>query len=303
MKARLNFSTFAFLDCDLLILDEVLAVGDIVFKQKCYNRMDELIRKDTTIILVTHSVQYVNNFCNKVLVLNNGKQEFCGEKGEGVRVYGRLRHKKLRTIDTKKLPDKTSKEEILTKLADNSWQGETIDWPDISMFPIIQPIRRNNIILEQFLMLNREGIETTLFEQGEEVIIFYTFRVVDEPVEGIPVGSVLILDNLNNLVHSKDNYQLDQNKDLPETLPPGSFVRFKQKITVNMKAMKYVLRVRMLQIRAEEQAREVIFPAGPPITFDVVVPSKNILFGSFEGMADMPGSSEVQWKISNTSME
>ncbi|MEH1934147.1 MAG: ABC transporter ATP-binding protein, partial [Nostoc sp.] len=56
MKTRLAFSLFAFLECDVLILDEVLAVGDIFFQQKCYARLEELIAKQITIILVTHQL-------------------------------------------------------------------------------------------------------------------------------------------------------------------------------------------------------------------------------------------------------
>jgi lipopolysaccharide transport system ATP-binding protein len=300
MRSRLNFSAFAFLDCDLLILDEVLAVGDIFFKQKCYNRMDELIRANTTIILVTHSVQYVNNFCNKTLVINAGEQAYWGEKEEGVRLYGRMRHKSLRTLTPQSLPDEAKQkqhiERVQRKLVQNNWQGETIDWPDPDLFPTIAPIRKRNLVLEQFLMLNEGGEPTTVFEQGETATIYYTFQVVREAIEGKPAGSLLLFDSLNNLIHAKDNYQHDAGKELPLTLEPGSFIRFKQQITMNLQAKQYILKVRVLQIREEDDAREVIFSAEQASTFDVIVPIKNVLFAPFEGFVDLPGSSQVQWK-------
>lgn len=301
MRARLNFSTFAFLDSDILILDEVLAVGDIVFKQKCYNRMDELIKKNTTIILVTHSVQYVNNFCNKVLVLDNGEQAYCGEKDEGVRVYGRLRHKSLRTLNKKEIkPDsKQAKrlERVHAKLEDDHWSGDEIEWPDLDIFPTIKPIRKNNLVLDQFLLVNKKGIETTLFAQGDVATVYFTFRVVNEPLHGVPTAGILIFDNLNRLVHAKDNYQINPDQELPEDLQPGSLIRFKQQVELNLKAAKYVMRVRALQVRTRgEQVREVVFTAGPPTSFDVIVPRKNALFASFEGLTDLPGSTSVQWK-------
>ena len=307
MRSRLNFSTFAFLDCDILILDEVLAVGDIVFKQKCYNRMDELIQKNTTIILVTHSVQYVNNFCNKVLVLDNGEQAYCGEKDEGVRVYGRMRHKSLRTVDPSQLPAGSKQAErivqVQAKLADDQWAGEEIDWPAIELFPTIQPVHKNNLILDQFMLVNKEGIETTLFEQGDTATAYFTFRVAEEALDGIPAGGILIFDNLNRQVHAKDNYQSNPEKNYPRNLQPGSFIRFKQDVVMNLKPGKYMIRVRMLQVLPEDEVREVVFPAGPPTSFDVIVPMKNALFASFEGLVDLPGSSAVQWKMSQPKTE
>ena len=72
MRIRLAFSLFAFMDCDILILDEVLAVGDIFFKQKCYARLEELIARETAVILVTHSTGVVRRYCKEVIVLNKG---------------------------------------------------------------------------------------------------------------------------------------------------------------------------------------------------------------------------------------
>jgi len=144
--------------------------------------------------------------------------------------------------------------------------------------------------------LNEAGEPTTVFEQSENATIYYTFQVVREAIEGKPAGSLLLFDSLNNLIHAKDNYQLDAGKELPGTLQPGSFIRFKQQITMNLQAKQYILKVRVLQIREEEDAREVIFSAEQASTFDVIVPIKNVLFAPFEGFVDLPGSSQVQWK-------
>ncbi|NSW53001.1 MAG: ATP-binding cassette domain-containing protein [Anaerolineae bacterium] len=299
MRARLNFSTFAFLDCDILVLDEVLAVGDIFFKQKCYQRMDELLKNDTTIILVTHSVQYVNSFCNKALVIDSGEQVYMGEKEEGVRMYGRLRHKQLRTLDTttQKKPELADhKEKVQEKLADDNWQGKEMEWPPLEQFPEILPIRRRNLVLEQFLLQNEEGVMTTVINQGEMVTLYYTFRVVNEPVEGKIAAGVMIFDNLNRVVHGRDNYQANPHMHLPERLEPGSFVRFKQKVKMDIKEGMYIARLRALQVKEDEGLRETIFPSEQVMSFEVILPQKNALFTRFEGMADLAGSSVVQWK-------
>ena len=72
---------------------------------------------------------------------------------------------------------------------------------------------------------------------------------------------------------------------------------------MNLKAGKYIMRLRVLQVRPDDEIREVVFTAGPPTSFDVIVPMKNALFASFDGLADLPGSSQVQWKTAPPTAE
>lgn len=74
MKSRMAFSIASLINPDILILDEVLAVGDGAFRQKSEDKMMEIIRNGTTTLFVSHSVQQVRKLANKVLWLNKGKQ-------------------------------------------------------------------------------------------------------------------------------------------------------------------------------------------------------------------------------------
>lgn len=74
MKSRLAFSIASMVEPDVLILDEVLSVGDGAFKEKSRQRMQEILSSGVTGILVSHSVQQVRSMCNKILWLNHGKQ-------------------------------------------------------------------------------------------------------------------------------------------------------------------------------------------------------------------------------------
>ena len=74
MKSRLAFSIASLVHPDILILDEVLSVGDGAFRKKSENKMREIIADGTTTILVTHSISQVREMCNKVLWLHKGKQ-------------------------------------------------------------------------------------------------------------------------------------------------------------------------------------------------------------------------------------
>lgn len=82
MKSRLAFSIASLVNPDILILDEVLSVGDGAFRKKSENKMKEIIDGGATTILVSHSIEQVRTLCNKVLWLNKGKQVAFGKADE-----------------------------------------------------------------------------------------------------------------------------------------------------------------------------------------------------------------------------
>ncbi|MDW4588078.1 sugar ABC transporter ATP-binding protein, partial [Escherichia coli] len=67
------FAVSAWLDPDILIVDEVLAVGDAAFQKKCAARMKELTKEGRTVLFVSHSMSSVNQMCQKALYLENGR--------------------------------------------------------------------------------------------------------------------------------------------------------------------------------------------------------------------------------------
>ncbi len=82
MKSRLAFSIASLVKPDILILDEVLSVGDGAFRKKSEAKMREIIEGGATTILVSHSLNQVREMCNKVLWLDHGKQIAFGETNE-----------------------------------------------------------------------------------------------------------------------------------------------------------------------------------------------------------------------------
>ena len=72
MVARIGFAIATITKPDILIADEVLAVGDFLFQQKCEKRMKELMAGGTTVILVSHSIEQIERMCSKVAWLSNG---------------------------------------------------------------------------------------------------------------------------------------------------------------------------------------------------------------------------------------
>lgn len=84
MKSRLAFSVACLVQPDILILDEVLSVGDGAFRKKSEAKMREVIGGGATTILVSHSLQQVRDMCNKVLWLHKGKQIAFGDDVQGI---------------------------------------------------------------------------------------------------------------------------------------------------------------------------------------------------------------------------
>jgi len=87
MHMRLGFSLFAFLKPDLLVVDEALSVGDILFQQKCTARIDSLRRGGTSFLFVSHDMEAVRKLCREALVLDGGRAAFLGPSGEAVNRY------------------------------------------------------------------------------------------------------------------------------------------------------------------------------------------------------------------------
>ena len=84
MKSRLAFSIASLVNPDILILDEVLSVGDGSFKKKSEEKMKSIIRGGATTILVSHSLGQVRSMCNKVLWLDHGNQIAFGDDVKGI---------------------------------------------------------------------------------------------------------------------------------------------------------------------------------------------------------------------------
>jgi ABC-type polysaccharide/polyol phosphate transport system ATPase subunit len=87
MFARLGFAVAAHVDPDVLIVDEVLSVGDFVFQQKCMDRMRSVLERGTTVLFVSHNVKAVTELCARSLLLRHGKMAMLGSTDEVIRNY------------------------------------------------------------------------------------------------------------------------------------------------------------------------------------------------------------------------
>lgn len=87
MKVRLAFSVAAHLEPEILIIDEVLAVGDVAFQRKCLCKMEDVSKEGRTVLFVSHNMTAVASLCNRCILLENGKITHMGPVSEVVQQY------------------------------------------------------------------------------------------------------------------------------------------------------------------------------------------------------------------------
>ena len=87
MAARLGFSIATIVQPDILIVDEVLAVGDSAFQEKCKNRMEEMLSSGVTLLFVSHSIEQVKALCKKAIWIDKGVARAYGDIDDVVRQY------------------------------------------------------------------------------------------------------------------------------------------------------------------------------------------------------------------------
>jgi len=89
MKVRLGFAVAAHLDCEILIVDEVLAVGDAEFQKKCLGKLNEVGERGRTILFVSHNMVSVKALCTRCAVMEQGGVSFTGDTNEAIELYNR----------------------------------------------------------------------------------------------------------------------------------------------------------------------------------------------------------------------
>jgi lipopolysaccharide transport system ATP-binding protein len=220
MFIRLAFAVAINVDAEIIIIDEALAVGDIFFRQKCYAKLNELKAEGKTIILVSHGMNEVEQFCDRALLLSHGKQLMLDQSGEVVQKYYMLNQgtsdqeieEQIRQ-EQNGLPDTAVKPEF--------FEG---DWTVAEdMYLDLDRSKESSSGRAHFLkagLFDENGKSRRLFKQGEDAY-FYSEIMVDENIE-VPINGIVILNQKNVIVHGKNSFQTDQK--LPASVRKGSII-------------------------------------------------------------------------------
>ncbi len=149
MMVRLAFSVAAYLEPELLLVDEVLAVGDAEFQKKCLGKMKDVSEGGRTVLFVSHNMSAIRNLCKRTLLLNNGQL----------------------ILDT----DTAT---VINKYLDQNLSMAAIVSADEFTGKIEGIIRRDNptIALKEVCILNNEGVLCNYFNSNEEIKICVTYE-------------------------------------------------------------------------------------------------------------------------------
>lgn len=178
MFVRLAFSVAIHVDPDILIIDEALAVGDMRFQQKCYRKINEFKEKGKTIILITHDMAAVKNFCSTAAWLKDGKISMTGPPAEIIKSYSSYMNYDLQTA----LPS-VRDEGALRK-------GSGIEWEDVSGCP---SFGEGGAVIKRVSLYAKDPYRKIAAFGGGEWVVFYAeieaLQDIASPIVGLVMNN------------------------------------------------------------------------------------------------------------------
>jgi ABC-type polysaccharide/polyol phosphate transport system ATPase subunit len=151
MYVRLGFAIAAHLEADILLVDEVLAVGDAAFQLQCYERIGELRRQGTTMLFISHDLASIDRLCDRVLLMSGGRLAAAGAPRDVIRAYERTTEDNsaprladaLHTSErgAARIVDVTFRDEHGTEVAGTSTGGPLVARVDLDVLsPIVDAV-------------------------------------------------------------------------------------------------------------------------------------------------------------------
>ncbi|MCX6175426.1 MAG: ABC transporter ATP-binding protein [Ignavibacteriales bacterium] len=241
MFVRLAFAVQTSLKPDILIVDEVLSVGDIFFQQKCHSRIEKLLSKGASLIIVSHDMQLIEKYSTNVVLLENGTKIFFGHPHKAIQKYFSLSDNTEFKInysisDEDLFPnnDKEKKVDILDNWLPADYFIQT--W-NLEHFG-----NKASAEITRFCVCNSNNKPSAYFNIGDKVFFYYEVEVKKEI--GIPVGAVILTNARNIVVHGKDTLQYpDANKKAINFVKANSTIRFIQEFKLNIAYGEYTFSI------------------------------------------------------------
>ena len=162
MKVRLGFSVAMHSEPDILLVDEVLSVGDIGFKNKAVRKMNEFREKANGLIFISHDLEQMRMLCDRVIVLDKGKCVFEGETEKGCIAYEQIIHKsKIELQEKSKIKFEQSYSKVSFK--DSNINLLDIDIIDLNNSNITDVGLNDNLIIEVIFKLNNSIKDLSIY--------------------------------------------------------------------------------------------------------------------------------------------
>jgi len=245
MFVRLAFAVQAHIDASIVIIDEALAVGDVFFRQKCYARLEELRNSGAAILLVSHAMTEVEQFCDRAILLDQGKQSFWGPATEATKHYY-LQHQ---SVGGEHLI--TSVDRSAPSLQDFCSHKESSNfWPSDAIF--VGALERPQVGNEwgkcvRYTVCDESGTARNSFVQGEAAVFYYEF-LLSKPI-AVPLAGLVLQNERGINVHGKGS--LEYGDAAPDSLPAGSIIRCRQRVELKLAIGEYSYELGLASIDPE----------------------------------------------------
>lgn len=181
MYMRLAFAVAINVDADILLIDEILAVGDVSFQEKCFEKLKEIKRKGTTIVIVSHVMAQIEQICDRAIWIEEGLIRQEGKPREVGQKY-------IASMEEKRLQKKEEEfKQNVKKLEQSPLESTNRKKMRIPEFSDKNATRRGNLEVEivGFRTLNTKGEEKIVFSTGEDIrfIIKYKSNISNPNVD------------------------------------------------------------------------------------------------------------------------
>ena len=244
MFVRLAFAVQTAVEPQILIVDEALSVGDVFFQQRCYERMRQLLDSGVCIILASHDLGSVQQFCRNTLVLRRGQAAFWGPSAEATKVYFQLEQQEKVAAFAAHSPAPA------LASAEASAPPSLLNWPSSEVLPPTEGVRAIGNGWARCTVLavcDAQGRARQMFQQGETVSVFYEFEILHDME--FCFGCVTLRDKTTQAVHSK--ITLQDGLRTPARVTAGTRLRFRQDTTLNLHCADYTLDIALEMITAD----------------------------------------------------
>ncbi|MDR2872198.1 MAG: ABC transporter ATP-binding protein [Xanthomonadaceae bacterium] len=300
MFMRLAFAVQAHIDASIVIIDEALTVGDVFFRQKCYARLEKLRDAGAAILLVSHSMPDIEQYCERAILLNQGEMRFIGSSSEAARHYY-LINQGIHPTLVQDTSDSDSGTGFPAKLADHAPcllpQEALLDITHCSQ------VSNGQAYCRAMALLDGGGQPCDTFRQGDKAI-FYSEYVVTSDM-GIPICGTVISNERGIIIHGKNSWQHEMEpagharagtiircwQEITLDIGPGDYVFEAGLSTVSETEWNHRYQMSYEQIAASETRVCHVVNAG---TFSVGLAMRNhVATLTHHGIADLPGRMRI----------
>jgi ABC-type polysaccharide/polyol phosphate transport system ATPase subunit len=238
MYVRLGFAVAINVDADIILIDEALAVGDIFFRQKCYARLNQLKEEGKTIILVTHGMNEVEQFCDRALLIDHGRQIELDSSRLVVKKYYLLDQGTTQNADLDFSADDTEPQGGLYDTGYSADPGNsTLDkWAirEDVFFDLSQSEEVSNG-KARFIragIFDKDGKAARVFTQGDTAYFYAQIEILEDIA--VPMFGTLIVNQKNIILSGKASSQTYC--DVPMSVKKGEIVTVVEKVALNLEA-------------------------------------------------------------------